>query len=474
MQNRPIPALPWAPKAAAARNLEPKSGRSFQKWGFYAAIGLVFVRCSLLQEMLTYELHFDTYLVYALGIVAVVAILASGDLKRLFQVRAAYYWVAYAAWMILAVPFSIWKTNSFMLIMNYWRTNMVMLFALGMFITTWKQFKILLRTLALSCVAMLLVIHFFSQMDSGGRMDLKFSLVANSNDYPAHLLVLMPALLWVGFATKSFVIRLCSFGIFGYACYVVFASASRGALIAVAVGILYYLISATNKQRVAALAVGAVIALLMLKVLPPETLQRLTNFSTTDASSFSGAGSPNGAVESADTRKKLLTDSIWLTLKNPVFGVGPGQFSVAEGTSQKRLWLQTHNSYTEASSECGLPALIFLVGGIVCSFGIFRGAGREWRSDPQAREITQAAFCMKLMIVGFGTAIMFLNFAYLFHLPMIGGTSIAMTHSLHDWRRSAKQNPSRTPQRVGEVKSWARHRSSTRWVSPFRRLGLQG
>ena len=402
------------------------SGASIRKFAFYVAVGLTFIRCSLIQELLTYELNFNVYLLYVFGLLTIVGIFFSGTLARLFRFRAAYYWLGYAVWMTLAVPFSIWKGESFPLVMDYWRTNMVMLVALGAFITTWEECKVLIRTLALSCIGMLLIVRFFSQLDDNGRLNLKFSLVANSNDYPAHLLLLMPALLWVASTTKSFLLRLIVLGAFGYGLYVILASGSRGALIAVGVAIVYYLFSASNKQRLAALALGAVILAIAFNFLSEQAVHRLFSFSDTSSSQL------NEAATSEEDRTQLLEDSIMFALKNPIFGVGPGDFSIAEGESRKGFWLEPHNSYTEVACECGIPAAIFLVAGLVSSFGILRRIGREWGKDVRAKEFTQAAFFLRLSVVAFCSAIFFLNFAYLFHLPMIGGISIAMGHASED------------------------------------------
>ena len=53
----------------------------------------------------------------------------------------------------------------------------------------------------------------------------------------------------------------------------------------------------------------------------------------------------------------MLRRSIDLTIHNPVFGVGPGNFPAVTQT-----WKVAHNTYTELSAEAGLPALaLFLV-----------------------------------------------------------------------------------------------------------------
>ncbi|HTV58988.1 MAG TPA: O-antigen ligase family protein, partial [Verrucomicrobiae bacterium] len=245
---------------------------------------------------------------------------------------------------------------------------------------------------------------------------------------------------WVASTTKSFILRIIMLGAFGYGLYVILASGSRGALIAVGVAAIYYLFSASNKQRIAALSIGTAMLAIAFSLVSDEAIHRLFSFSETTSSQSSGA------TQSEESRTQLLEDSIMFALKNPLFGVGPGDFSVAEGESRKGFWLEPHNSYTEAACECGIPAFIFLVAGLVSSFGILRRIGREWGKDVRAKEFTQAAFFLRLSVVAFCSAIFFLNFAYLFHLPMIGGISIAMGHASEDWK--SRQQPAEPAQGI--------------------------
>jgi len=58
----------------------------------------------------------------------------------------------------------------------------------------------------------------------------------------------------------------------------------------------------------------------------------------------------------------LFLRSIQLTFEHPILGVGPGEFMDAEAeeaavAGKKAMWHFTHNSYTELSSETGLPGL---------------------------------------------------------------------------------------------------------------------
>ncbi|MGA9591907.1 MAG: O-antigen ligase family protein [Candidatus Acidiferrales bacterium] len=398
-----------------------------RKFTFYLAVALVFMRCSLVQETLTYELHFNLYLLYVVGVLTVLGLIVSGSLLRPFKFRPAYYWFGYAIWIALAVPFSVWRGESLNLVESYWRTDVVMLFAIGGVVSTWRECRTVYRAIALACVVSLITVRIFGRLDESGRMHLLFSTVSNSNDYAAHLLMLLPSLLWVASVAKSFVMRLAAVATFGYGVYAVLASSSRGALIALTAGTIYFLFSAPRKQRVMAVVLVPLLAVIAFSFMPRDAIQRIFSFSASSSSSS------EDAIESSDIRSHVLKDSISYAIHNPIFGVGPGNFSTVEGTANRRFWLEAHNTFTQVASECGIPAFIFFLGGIGSSFLIFRRIGRKFAENPEASEFTYAAFCMRLTIVMFCTAITFLNFAYSFYLPMIGSIAIAMAYIAETW-----------------------------------------
>jgi O-antigen ligase len=401
-----------------------------QRVGFYFALALVFVRCCQIPELLTYQFNGNLYLLYVITVPVVLVLLFTKGLKHSFRFWPAYYWLGFALWVTLAIPFSIWKGGSFKLVEDYWRTNVVLLVALGGLIRNWTECRMLFRTLALSCLANLIIIHFLGQIDDQGRLNLQFGAIANSNDYAAHLFLLLPSTLWVAFVERPIAIRIAALATCGYGIYLILASGSRGALIALAVGLVYFLFSVSRKQRVWAIALIAVVLVATFGLLSGQVVQRIFSFSDS-----SGTASKE-ALESSDIRSQLLEDSIWYALENPLFGVGPGNFRTAEGKAKPGLWQPAHNSYIAVASECGFPAFLFFIGGIGSSFLIFQRVGQyKFRPDREAKELLYAAWCMRLAMLTFCIAVGFLNFSYSMHLPIMLGISIAVGHAAIDLRR---------------------------------------
>jgi O-antigen ligase len=141
------------------------------------------------------------------------------------------------------------------------------------------------------------------------------------------------------------------------------------------------------------------------------------------------------ALESSDIRANLLQDAVAYALRNPLFGLGPGNFSISEGQAKHGMWQPAHNSYVQVACECGFPAFFLFIGGIGFSFRTFWRIKSKFQNHPRANELTQAAMCMQLMMVMFCIAVGFLNFAYSYHFPLIVGISVAMTYATQHWQR---------------------------------------
>jgi O-antigen ligase len=136
------------------------------------------------------------------------------------------------------------------------------------------------------------------------------------------------------------------------------------------------------------------------------------------------------ADESAESRGYLFKTSVKYTLQHPLFGIGPDQFSNYEGNEKVSNgevgnWHATHCAWTQVSSECGIPALLFFILGIGSALLLVNKTWRQARKENYT-EIANACFCYLLAMVGFLVAITFLANAYRFYLPAMIGLAISI------------------------------------------------
>ncbi|HEX8986228.1 MAG TPA: O-antigen ligase family protein, partial [Bryobacteraceae bacterium] len=215
---------------------------------------------------------------------------------------------------------------------------------------------------------------------------------------------------------------------------------SRGALIAFAlVGLVLFWRSSVSYKVV--IMVGAM-ALVMVAamLLPKATKDRYFTFFEDDEPNETALESrvQASAVSSTWGRWGLLQDSITLTLLHPLFGVGAGQFVVAQDRyswavrQEKGSWHVTHNTFTEVSSENGIPALLFFV---LALYFAFRGARppevlrARGQARPQYDEVNSISFCLRLSLLSYVISGMFGSFAYATQFPVLAGLVVAFART---------------------------------------------
>jgi O-antigen ligase len=255
-------------------------------------------------------------------------------------------------------------------------------------------------------------------------MGLQFGNISNSNDFAAHLLAVLPFLVWLGTTAENRLLRALSLVGAVYGLYVIFSTASRGALVALAGCFLVYIYRAEPTQRMFAILLTPVILLGIILATPHRAMNRILSFSA-------GGDASVEALESRENREYLLRQSINYTFRRPIFGVGPGQFPSFEGRNNQIIgdhgrWQETHNTYTQISSEVGIPALIFYLGAIFAGVRAANRVFREARGRPECRDLQASAAAIVLAITGFGIASTFLSLAYFIYMPVLTGLAVAL------------------------------------------------
>lgn len=409
-----------------------------RKMAFFLCLILVFIRFSLIHQSLTKLLGLNIYPLYFFGIPAFLGAVVSGGVQRTLTGRGAAWWCLFAVWNLLATPFSSWRGGSLFFLRNYLKSDFPMILAIAGLVLTWKECRLMLRVLALSALTLILTARFFQQDDTGfgDRFGMQFGTVANPNDFAAHLLLLLPFLLWLAGTLKFVPGRiLVGLGALG-GLVLVLRTASRGAEIAIAAGALYYFWHASPGRKLALTVFAAVGILALPLVLSQDILLRLRSFSSSVTASQSAESNvEQSALESEASRAYLFRKSIEYSLQFPIFGVGPGRFATYEGTNsilpgrQRGAWQEAHCSYTEVSAEAGLPAFVFFVGGIVITFRLLQRTMREAKLRGDSPDIERTCLYILLGMVCFYVAITFVNFAYFFYEPALAGLAIAVSRA---------------------------------------------
>jgi hypothetical protein len=395
-----------------------------RRFAFWCSLGLVFLRFSMLHEILSSKAHVNLYLLYVVGIPAIIGLFLSGGFRYPLRYLPAILWLFFGVWITLATPFSIWKGGSARLVFTYWRADLLMMLVIAGLTRTRRECRLVMFTIAAGAVVSVFASRLFAHMETTGRVSLEAGTVSNANDFAAHLLLVLPFLLWVVFSGKSRIVRAFALCCVGYGIYPILASGSRGAAIALAADVVFFTFAAKRRQKLIFWLLVPVVMVVAFAVLPDVVSNRILSFSS------SREGASAEAIESSEVRKRLLWDSIVCAVEHPLVGIGPGQFEIYQGAQPKlskgESWHGTHNTFTQVASECGIPAFALYLAAIVSTLRLLKRVRLKVKGDPELVDMGNAVFCVRLALVGFCTAIFFLNFAYFFYLPALAGLAIAM------------------------------------------------
>ena len=406
-----------------------------RSYAFTCALALVFLRFSYLPETITYITGTNTYVLYIFGPLALIGVVAFGGLKRTFRYTPARLWLAFLVCLVLAVPFSSWRGGSFRLAESYLRTDFIMLLVTAGLAASWVECRYLMYAIALAALFNLATTRLLMiQTVESDRLFLQSKgMISDPNDLAAQLLLVLPFPLFVILRKRTHLaLRLILVAAMTYGMFLILRTGSRGGLVAFVFTLGFILMVVPTRQKVALVIAASVIFVILVSLLPGPTWNRLKSFSE-------GQETNKVAIESAESRKYLLKKSIELTFKKPFFGVGPGQFQNYEGREaiaehRQGNWHATHNTYTQISSECGIPALVFFLGAIVSTFGTLRKI-RKKAVMMKKDEIITAASCITVGLTGYVAASLFLANGYRFQFLAISGLVIAI------WRACSKAQP---------------------------------
>jgi O-antigen ligase len=378
-------------------------------------------------------------------IVLPLAWLFSGKTLRGLRSGAGLCWAAFLLWMILATPLSVWKGGSVALLANYIPRAYLEFFYTCSFVTSLRRCRQWMYVQIASAAALLLSCLAFGNMgDVPGeaRFRIPDSLFyANSNDLALALLLGISSLLFL-FNRASRVGQVAGIGGILLSTFYAFRTGSRGCVVAASALLLMIFWLSRKRWKVAALGLTALLGVALAAAMDGESSSALHRLSLLmpdaappgNTSPLAESASDVASVASQVQREELFKTSLRYTLSHPLFGVGPDQFAAAVSQDaahmgQQMPWLGTHNSYTQVSSECGIPALLFYVAVIgLCLRSNFR-IYRRTRDRPADRDLAGLSQCLLAGTLVFAVSAFFFHMAYSSYLPQLAGFTVALSQA---------------------------------------------
>jgi O-antigen ligase len=382
-------------------------------------------------------------------VLALLAVVLSGGLFRVFSSRIVQVLAAFTAWLCICTPFSVWRGGSAQQLVG-WALSLVSLILLAGCVDHLEQCRRALYAMAVSVLTMELLSFALGTTQSRrdtGRLSFVSGTLANANDLAALLLIGLPfCLLVVRTRTGFSVLRMAGFLGLLLIPVTVFRTGSRAGLLALAVLFTLYFVSLPALRKIPVAIAVLLVAVGAVFVSHGTVLERYKAMFVDDDQAYYASEAEASAVESARSRKQLFRNSLRLTVEHPVFGVGPGMFAVADAADaqeakRQAAWHQTHNTFTQVSSEAGIPALILYVAAIVFCFKALHAVSRSARVHPELGPAGEMAFCLRLSLLAFTITAFFSSNAYAFHFPLVAGLCAALEQSVASQTKALQALP---------------------------------
>lgn len=413
---------------------------------FVCYVFLVLARIPELLGLHLGSLHIAMVLLIVLSFACVFA-----GLGRAVASKPGRFMILCTLWILLGIPFGVWKGGSFQVVTDHWATSFLIFFASASLVESTKS---LWRVAAAAFLAMAFLSTLgptlFGTGGIIGRFNFSVGTLSNANLLGQHLLFGLPFCILIVKRRGLFTaMGLSAAATSLLLIMIVLKTGSRGSFAAMVLMALTALLEVSMadklKMIVGYLALGAVVivftpggALERYKLIFTSSQESSSPGNSNQAASSAFDQSPDDEIAStaeasSEARRRHLIHSLIVTAAHPIFGVGAGNFKIAAADyaasiGERADWLETHNAYTQLSSETGIPGLTFYLLMIFFATKPLFSIRKRTKDKPELRDIANFASAIRMSILATFTTGLFASLAYEYYFPMISGLSVSFCY----------------------------------------------
>jgi O-antigen ligase len=325
----------------------------------------------------------------------------------------------------------VWKGGAFFTTLDFSKVLLIVL-VMSVAVTTMARLRrlIFVQTASVAAIAAVTLIKGGTRL---GRLEgAVHGIYENSNELALILVLTLPFCILFLLRTPSWTRKGIWAAAAGLMIYAILLTGSRAGLLAVLVCGAVCLREFGIRGRKAALVGAAAVAGVLMMLFAGTTVSERFHDMFNDQANTEEA---RAAYGSAVQREALFWKALDVTAEHPLFGIGPGNFNTLSGT-----WHDQHNSYTQMSSEGGMPAFILYVLLLWCALANLRRVNRLALPESEG-----ALFAMALRssLYGFMVGSFFSSAAYhFFPYFLVAYTSalLAIVSAKEDEIKNADQN----------------------------------
>jgi O-antigen ligase len=402
---------------------------------------LVLLLLFLLYSRISDLIGFRAYIVLSLSLVVIFLSILSGAVERALSSTVGKLLTAFTVWVLFTIPFSVWKGGSVQVLVGVWLKSFIFFVVVAGLIQGIDYCRKSMYIFAFAAVFVASVAHL-QDYQIGERLSFETGRLANPNDLAYFLISSIPfSLLMTTEKSKGF--RLGGWAATALFLVISIRTGSRMGMIMIGTLLLAYFFKVSLGKKMLMMVTVCLLGVVAVAVSPEGVVARYrTMFQDPEEvlASVDLTENPEVAREvemaagSTGARLALLKEGVRLALEHPILGVGPGMFGVAlagdprlKGTRLR--YRQPHNTYTQLSSETGVPGLLLYGAALIYCLGKSYKMYKVTRVHRELQRVTNMAYHLWLSLFVFTVSGFFASYAYDFTFPVLAGLLIAFERS---------------------------------------------
>ncbi len=368
--------------------------------------------------------------VLLVGGVCVVSTLLASSAKRqpALAHREVRLVLAMGALAFMFLPFGVWPSGSLQYLMRSSWEFVLLVLVIALAVDPAAIRGTVMAALTGEGLLGLFTLASVAPAIAQGHAGMRASASAmfDSNDV-AMMMVLTLPLAALGAVAFRGARRFIAAGVAAICVLATVATVSRGGLVGLAVvsALLVYRLRSVGGR----LLIGMVIALL-LAAAPSGYWNRMGTIFSSSGTDYDERG--------VATRVEVWQRGLDLFLRNPVTGVGIGQFENAAGALYGRNggWRAAHNSFIQIAVELGILGLVLFIGLLSTSIRSVRQTQRAASKEPALRDLQWIAGAIEIALYGYVVVGLALSQAYASILYFLVGVAVALRLEVERRQRS--------------------------------------
>lgn len=333
---------------------------------------------------------------------------------------------------LLSIPLAINRVEAWETFSGNFMKIIIMFIVMINVVRTERRLKwIILLSLLVSCLMGISAIQDYASGKltvDGYRVDgfkvegTRGNLFGNPNDMALHLVTMVPLALAFALSRRDPFRKLLYFASALLMIGGITVTFSRAGFLGLVSALAVMAWKIGRGRRLAVVLSVIIFAAMFVAVAPGGFANRLSSI-------FDHSLDP---VHSANARQALLLRSIVVAAKNPLLGIGMGNFHIVSIHEAV-----THNAYTQVAAEMGLTALVLYLLFILTPIKRLRKIENETFANRRSSRFYYMAVALQASMIGYMVDSFFASVAYQWYIYYLVGYALAL------WRIYEAAHPER-------------------------------